>query len=95
MKALIPMILLAVLLGAAQDKASAPPKLDEKVLNNILILEKQELQLQIQYRNVDDALKAKMASALKDSGIDESKWKLDGNTLEVLPVEPPAAPSVK
>lgn len=88
MKKALLAILLVVAAGVAEDKAPEIPKLKDSVRADILDLEKQELALQIQFRSIDDSLKAKLASALKDSGIDESKWRLDPSSLQVAPIDP-------
>lgn len=86
MKTKLLLALLLVGVAGAQDKTDKP-KLKDSVRADIRELQYEEAQLQLQYRNVDDNLKAKLGTALKDSSIDEKKWRLDTNSLEVVAIE--------
>jgi hypothetical protein len=92
---IISVVFIAAVLHAQEVKA--PPKLKDSVALELKSLQLkvaesniQLLQLQQQFsRTQDEAQKAqallmeKLHSALKDSGLDEKKYDLDPNTLEI------------
>ncbi len=88
------LLCLFALLARAQD---APPKLTDKVHAEVRDLQlklsltnQQLLQLQQQYaaveqqgRAIGTELQARLKTALKDAGIDDTVWELDPETLAV------------